>query len=346
MRWLLVLGPALLCGCAQDRVRIDERGRTVVGGKELFVVGLTDVAPEQFARVARAGFNVVTVRRFAERPGTVLREAEHRGLKVIADVDLPKGGVVRGGVTDHPALLAWSPYPRPRVRRIPPELVYRAYRRVRGLDGDHPVVTVIRDPNAFPVYGVFTDVVVVEVVPSAMPDLVWVHSLIRSARAGTGRISVWAMIEAWSARPPTAPGGSAAADPAAVRAAAYLAFIGGARGLLFSTFAEGALPTKEPGAWKALADLARELRVLVETVPLKNEGPITISGHPAHAALRTSGGRWFLLYANPFPRPGTALLEMPEWPGPRSVRLELRPYEAGAFRLDPGGKLAPFPGPG
>lgn len=345
---------AVLCtavgGCAKGLVHVDDRGVTIVNGEPFFAVGLYHVPVEDFEEAARAGFNVVTTPAMEGDPIQnsvllALDAAQAHGLKVIAEFDVPEAvRCAHPGYNRHPALLAWYLH-EPELQMNDEALLTWTWRSVRRGDPDHPVFVAIRDRMAYAAYGRFGHIVAAEIFPVPGPNLRHVAAAVRAIQAETGKYSVWSVIQAHAVEPAMEMPGFVARRPTAaeVRCMAFLAVISGARGLMFWGYDRGVLKSEAPELWARLRDLAQELRALAPICLQKYAGTITIGRIEAHAALKRIGIQWYLLYANPTDQAGTAILEMPYWPGPRYIELPLKPYEAGCLRLGENGTLVPYP---
>jgi hypothetical protein len=344
---------ALAAGCGKGIVHVDERGVTIVRGEPFFAVGLYHVPLEDFGDVASAGFNVVTTPAMEGDPiqdsvKTALDAAHASGLMAIAEFDIPEA--VRCGHEEyrrHPALLAWYIH-EPEQRVNDEALMSWTWRSVRRADPDHPVYVTIRDRMAYGAYGRFGHIVAAEIFPVPGPSLHLVAAAVRAVQSQAAKYAVWSVIQAHAVALEMEVPGFLPRRPTAdeVRCMAYLAVISGARGLMFWGYDRGRLKSEAPDLWAGLKGLAAELRALAPICLQKYAGMIEIGGVKAHAALKRIGMEWYLLYANPTQEAGAAILDMPYWPGPKQVELQLRPFEAGCLKLGESGALEPFPATG
>lgn len=322
----------------------------MVRGTPFFAVGLYHVPIEHFDEIARAGFNVVTTPAMEGDPiqdsvKAALDAAWGHGLMVIAEFDIPEGvRCAHPEYNRHPALLAWYIH-EPEQRVNDEALMSWTWRSVRRGDPNRPLYITIRDRMAYGAYGRFGHIVAAEVFPVPAPSLHHVAAAVRAIQADANKYAVWSVIQAHAVPPPMEIPGFAARRPtvAEVRSMAFLAIISGARGVMFWGYDRGLLKSDAPELWAGLQELAKELRVLAPICLQKYAGTIEIGGIKAHAALKRIGMEWYLLYANPTGEAGTAILEMPYWPGPRQLELPLKPYQAGCLRLGEDGQIAPYP---
>ncbi|HLG43246.1 MAG TPA: hypothetical protein VI643_07760 [Planctomycetota bacterium] len=340
----------LLSACGKGLVHTDSRGVTIVAGEPFFAVGLYHVPVADFEEVARAGFNVVTTPAMEGEPVKeevmqALDAAAGNGLRIIAEFDIPEAKRCEfEAYKKHPGLLAWYIH-EPESRVNDEALMSWTYRNVRRADPDHPIFLTIQDRMAYGAYGRFGHMIATEIFPVPAPSLHHVAAAVRAIQVDASKLAVWAVIQGHAVPPPMEVPGVVPRRPtgAEARCMAFLAVISGARGLMFWGYDRGNLKAESPALWEALGRLAKELRELSSVVLQKNSGMIEIGGVKAHAALKRIDMDWFLLYANPGSEGGPVELDMPYWPGPKQVRLDLKPYDAGCLKLQADGSLRPFP---
>lgn len=349
MRWVCCFAIGL-AACHTPRVSFDDRGYTVIEQKPHFFVGLCHVPPSDFKKVSALGFNVVTSPAFwgpAEDPAALqaLVEAERCGLKVIADIDTPQGLRAKNEVFRmHPALLGWLAFTDPEFNVTDEQVVKDTFREILRADSDHPIMMTFRDPRAFGTFGKYAKLIGIDLFPIPDLPLVGVPALVRQAWGETVNRSVWVVVQLCEARHAQSPNPKPLRRPTIdeVRCITYLALIQSARGVLFFNFEKGELPKLAPELWTGVQELAQELRRSENVITVKNAGAIDIGGSLIHAAYRHSGDDWFLMYANPFPEPARSEIDFPAGPV-KQLTLELRPFQAGIFRITPEGKLVRYP---
>lgn len=348
MRWISAL--LLLAACHTPRVDIDDRGYLVIEQKPRFFVGLAHVPASDFEKVSNAGFNVVTSPDFwgpADDPAArkALEEAERTGLFVIVDVDTPQALRAKNETLRmHPSILAWLAFTDPEVNISDPQVVKDTFREIVRNDEEHPIMMTFRDPRAFELYAKYAKVIGIDIFPIPDLPLVSVPALVRQAWTETVNKSIWVVVQLVEARHSDPPEPKPLRRPTLeeIRAMTYLALIQSARGVLFFSYDKGALPRDEPALWKSVCDFAAELRKVEPVIMVRNAGAITIDGAMIHAAYRHVGDEWFLMFANPFPEPSKADIELPAGPV-RQVTLDLKPFQSGIFKITPEGKLVNYP---
>jgi hypothetical protein len=348
MRRALFL-PLLVAACHTPRVDIDGRGYLVIEQKPRFFVGLCHVPTADFEKVSKLGFNVVTSPAFwgpANDPKALeaLVEAQRHDLFVIADVDTPQALRAKNDLFRlHPSLLAWWTFTDPEFTVTDEQVAKDTFREIIRNDDDHPIAMSFRDPRAFATYGKYGKLLSIDIFPVPDLPLVSVPALVRQAWAETVNRSVWVSIQLCEARHSEPPDPKPLRRPTLeeVRAMTYLALIQSARGVLFFSYEKGDLPVKAPGLWKGVQELAAELRKAEPIIMVRNAGAIEIGGTAVHAAYRHTGNEWYLIYANPFPEPAKSEIDLPAGPL-KQVTLDLKPFQAGIFRITPEGKLESF----
>jgi hypothetical protein len=349
MRWALAL-TALLAACHTPRVSFDGEGFAVIEQKRKFFIGLSQVPVSDFSKVASLGFNVVTSPAFwgpANDPAALqaLDEAQKAGLMVIAEVDTPNALRVKNeAFRRHPALLAWLAFTDPKFTVADEEVMKSTFREIIQNDQEHPIMMTFRDPEDLSNNWKNAKLIGIDIFPIPDLPLVSVPALVRQARVQTVKgSSVWSVIQLVEARHANPPKPKPLRRPTVdeVRAMTYLALIQQARGVLFFNYEKGELPKNAPELWKGVVELAAELKQAEHLFeqPYKT---IDIAGSPIHAYYCRDGDDWFLLYANPHEEPAVSELELPAGPV-RQLTLELKPYQAGIFKLTPEGKRVKYP---
>jgi hypothetical protein len=340
----------LLAACHTPRVNVDDRGYLEIEQQPRFFVGLAHVPVSEFEKVSKLGFNVVTSPAFwgpaeGSEAMAALIEAHKHGLYVIADVDTPQALRAKNEqFRMHPALLAWLAFTDPEITVSEPDVVKDTFREIIRNDGEHPIMMTFRDPRAFELYAKYAKVIGIDIFPIPDLPLVSVPALVRQGWTDTVNKSIWVVVQLCEARHSTPPEPKPLRRPTMdeIRSMTYLALIQSARGVIFYNYEKGDLPKNEPALWKGVCDLAAELRKAEPVIMVRNAGAITIEGAMIHAAYRKVGEEWFLMYANPFPEASKADIELPAGPV-KQVTLDLRPFQAGIFKITPEGKLVNYP---
>ncbi len=347
MRWAPVL--LILAACHTPRVSFDDRGFAVIEQKPRFFIGLCNVPPSEFPSVASLGFNVVTSPAFwgpAEDPAAfqALNDAEKAGIFVIAEVDTPQALRTKNeNFRRHPALLAWLAFSDPSFTVGDEKVVTGTFREIIQNDEEHPIMMTFRSPEEISTYWKYAKLVAIDIFPVPDLPLVSVPALVRQARVETVSGTVWAVIQLCEARHSNPPNPKPLRRPTLdeVRVMTYLSLIQQARGILFYSFEKGEFPKNAPDLWKGVQSLTAELRK-AESVLRQPFKKIDIGGSLIHAYYCTDGDDWYLIYANPFNEPSQSELDLPAGPV-RQLQLNLKPYQAGIYKLTAAGKLVPYP---
>lgn len=244
-RIISILVPAVFCaGCSTAPAR--------------FPIGLYDVPPDSFARVAAAGFNTIVGP--ASQP--TLDAARSNGLKIIGSVSVTDKEGIKA-VRRHPALWGWYLFDEPDMHQVSPGIVAHLHARMHGFSSK-PTLVVLMSGGAVEKYRTTADMVGVDWYPVPWAPVATIAREMRLARLAMAGRPFYAIMQGfdWNSfpelvrteaplRPPT---------PEEIRCMAFMALSQGAAGLLFYTYDNGRWKLEDhPQLWNAVAELAREL---------------------------------------------------------------------------------------
>lgn len=149
-------------------------------------------------------------------------------------------------LTDKPGLFGWYLMDEPTIHGASPDTMLRAYRAVKEVDKDHPVVTTICNTGRLHDFADSTDVIMVDTYPVSISPLFTMAVPIETALAVTnGRKAVWAAVQvhnqdnhrirrgAEDAHMITTPRRPTVRE---IRCMTYLAIAHGASGILFYAY--------------------------------------------------------------------------------------------------------------
>ncbi len=260
-------------------VSYDASHRLLVGGKQLFPVGIYyTMSPQDLEAAKAAGFNLVMVP--SPKASYVLAEsaaAKDMGM-VIASPSTQRDfwQMRQEKFGTHPALIGWEVLQRPDAKLIHPDMMLALYQIMQEVSPTHPVATTLCFGDTMADYARATDVIIPWELPLPQLPLSHLGTVIDRARDATsGRKPIWAMIQAtgnaWATdrtldektegRLPT---------PREVRALAYLALVHGADGLLYYAYTliqsdkerNFRLREDAPDLWAAISSLNGEIAAL------------------------------------------------------------------------------------
>lgn len=345
-----------------SRVSLRGDGVALLNGAPFFPIGAYGVPADALAEVADAGFNTILNYRGDYRNGlTVLayldRCATH-GLMGVVDVEeftresktgrLQVEGLAElvNRAKNHPALLAWYIADEPEYAKVPHQDYIEAYKLIKRLDPDHPVIMVNNQLSALANWPDSYDILM----PDPYPDFFQAHGT-RQPLTSQGAF----VLEALRQKPravwfvPQFHNGACYGDKgrergdvlgrtptiAEVRFMFYSAVTHGARGIIGWPFLAAECGVRDcPEFFRGLKAVAAEMKALSGALTAA-DGMAVTSSEPAIKHLsRTDHGDTFIIAVNNSDRPVTArfrcdvaarsLLVVSE---KRSVRLE-----AGQFR--------------
>ncbi|MGD9518077.1 MAG: hypothetical protein AB7W28_01050 [Armatimonadota bacterium] len=252
----------------QGRVSFRPDGATLVEGKPFFPFGFyhvswTFTAEQRLKTVqdlAAAGFNVIHCgikHGEMETYGEFLDECARLGVYVITEFGEPMFDVVQR-YRDKPAVLGWNPGDEPDGQGVDPREMYARYDRLKQLDPEHLVYTVLCVAPKYGLYARGTEVVAPDPYPIPNSPVTVVYDLLKAAHTEAVRYDtvLWGVLQcfgnygSWK-RPPTAQ---------ELRAMTYLALLAGVKGIIYYTYQDGSwLVTDNPEQWETAKALVPEI---------------------------------------------------------------------------------------
>jgi len=253
---------------AAPTVRIDRFGRTLVGGKPFFPLGmyLGKVNEPELKTYAEGAFNLVLPYELPDRAQMDL--CEKYGLKVIYNVvgrDLSDGTFL-ARFKDHPALLAWYLNDEKPVSER--DNLTAACQAVARHDPNHPSYSVISRYDQTRSYLPTSDVLGSDVYPLYTQPIAQVTECMTAVRRGLmGLKPMWHVVQvhdkAAYAENPKAPGVSRPPTFVDMRNMAWQALAGGANGLIFYSYFDLIRMnevTSFAQRWGEVKDIAAEIK--------------------------------------------------------------------------------------
>ncbi|WP_255427348.1 carbohydrate-binding protein CenC [Serratia sp. JUb9] len=331
---------ALDIGQPTPTVAIDRQGFTRRRGERIFPLGIytTRSGDDDLARIAAAGFNSVLNYRYGvgKDADAFFHRSRRHGLQVIYAIkDLYAGSrfapATRGSyaalaaaqinrLKNQPNLLAWYINDELGLEFLPQ--IAARHQQVQRLDRHHPTFQVLNKTATLDDYFNSADILATDPYPvGSEPHLRrTLHDTQQTVRAARGVKGAWMVIQIMdhaayddrrSARAPTED---------EVRTQAWLALIGGARGLLFYSyndlfyqqrrghFDRAAFETQ----WRGIARVARQVNGFSPYLLTGDGVTLKLPGSAAAARIFVRGDRALLLVANPEARPVTLRLQLPD----------------------------------
>ncbi|MCR1000880.1 carbohydrate-binding protein CenC [Serratia rubidaea] len=349
---------ALDIGQPTPAVTIDGQGFTRRHGERLFPLGIysTRDGDDDLARIAAAGFNSVLNYRYGlgkDADGFFRRSRRH-GLQVIYAIkDLYAGSrfapATRGSyaalaatqinrLKNQPNLLAWYINDELGLEFLPQ--IAARHQQVQRLDRHHPTFQVLNKTAALDDYYNSTDILATDPYPvGSEPHLRrTLHDTLQTVRAARGVKGAWMVIQIMDHAAYDSRRQARAPTEDEVRAQAWLALIGGARGLLFYSYNDlfyqqqrGRFERAAFAAqWRGIARVARQIRSFSPYLLTGDGVTLRLEG-PAAARIFVRGDSALLLAANPEARTVTLSLTLPDgWhhQTERTLAMSLPPFGA------------------
>lgn len=304
----------------QGRVAFRSDGVTLLDGQPFFPFGFYHVSwpftPEQRLQMVRdiaaAGFTVAHCGIKSgemETYGAFLDECERGGVYVITEFGEPMFDVVQR-YRDKPAVLGWNPGDEPDGQGVDPQEMYARYDRLKELDPDHLVYTVLCVPAKYALYARGTEVLAPDPYPIPRGPVSVVYDSLKAAREEADRYdtALWGVLQCFGryggwTRPPTA---------AELRAMTYLALLAGVRGIIYYTYQDGQwLVTDNPEQWEAAKALVPEITRLSPAL-LDGERRMLVEGEQGlYAGLWDHQGRRYVALVNATAEPHQFALPLP-----------------------------------
>ena len=290
-----------------------------------FPIGLYDVPAHALDEVAAAGFNLVVN---AQKEPAYLARCEALGLRAVPYIDLGgMDGEVRQASQTR-AIYAWYICDEPDLNRLSPEALQEHFHALRRADPERPIYLTVWSPRRYVDYVSYCDVFAPNPYPiihteATQNNLRRVSYAVRAARRLAGERPVWAIIQAFWAKPWWQRGPT----PEELRAMVYLALNQGAKGIIYFSYRSGDKPISgHRDLFAMIRQVNGELRALK---PLLLKDPLpgsalsvasaagaTDEGNesmpPLDCSLRRLGDRRLLLAVNPHPLPTTAAIRFAE----------------------------------
>jgi len=299
-----------------DRIAARSRLRTLMPEGEqyladvFFPIGLYDVPESALEEIAAAGFNLVVNGGKDER---YLRRAAIVGMKVIPYINTERMGRDVARVKDDPTVCAWYLQDEPDLNEMSPERYRRLARELRALDETRPIYLTVWSPDRYENYVGSCDILAPNPYPIRRVEpeknrLRRVGLTVDRARAAAGDRPVWAVIQAFSAKPhwPRNP------TPAELRAMVFIALNHGADGIIYFSYKSGGRPiTRHTDLFaeiKRINGLIRALRAPLLTNPLPpdrldEELRAELAGAGLDYSVRLFRGAVLFIAVNPDPIP-------------------------------------------
>lgn len=316
-------------------VRIDELGRTIVGGKPFFPLGMycQNVDKEMLDVYCEAPFNCILP---YQPPSWIQMDlCEARGLKVIYSIkdvysgadenELADGAVIRK-FRRHPALLAWYLNDERPIRERDALTRLRTFAELHDID--HPGLAVVYQHYDVRRYLPTFDVIGTDPYPLYRNPIDMVSKWTRATRAGAlGLKPTWQVPQVFDkgayainrktpeiCRPPTYED---------MRNMAWQCLVGGAKGLVFYSFFDlVAMDSKTPfrRRWEDVKRMAAEIKAHEAYLLSADEAP-SVHGVPAGLVCRAwrNGGKVLFAAVNTTREPVAAKVVV----GGRPVRVSL-----------------------
>lgn len=240
--------------------------------------------------------------------GVLFHPHFYKGIDKGFDLDALRAGVTR--LRRHPALLLWELYDEPDAG-VPVEQLVEAYRLVRQLDPNHPVVLNFCFPDRFREYAVAADMVSMDVYPVPTHPVTRVSAYMDRLLESVDRAKpCQAVLQAYGnikGRMPT---------PRELRCMAYLAINHGATSTAFYSYQEpGEYPfclAADPILWSYTRQLNAELLALTDVIIAPEaESVARASVESIDLSTRQVGDALVVIAVNTQPMPVAADIEIP-----------------------------------
>lgn len=306
--------------------------------RAFFPIGLYDVPAHALDEMAAAGFNLVVN---AQKEEAYLARCEALGLRAIPYIDLDDMGADVRKASQTRAIHSWYICDEPDLNRVSPEAVQDHFRALRRADPERPIYLTVWSPRRYADFIHYCDVFAPNPYPiihtdAAQNDLRRVSLAVQAARRLAGDRPVWAIIQAFWAKPwwPRSP------TAEELRAMVYLALNQGAKGIIYFSYRSGDQAiTGHKDLFAMIRKVNGELSAL-KPLLLKNPFPgsaLSVSSADADAAtaegdqgaplldcsLRRFGDRRLLIAVNPDPVPRTAAIRIAEAGPAPAIAIEL-----------------------
>lgn len=260
-----------------------------------FPLGLYNATtPEDYPLIASVGFTAVDVRDSAPgRQQALSAFAAEAGLRVMAT---PRGLHHRPRGDLSWPVVAWHLFDEPEVNRDSTASIAGLSSAIAAWDPGVPRLIVIGEGRAASEYARWADIIALDWYPVPHLPLASLGEQLDIARAGTGKKTLWAILQAmdwrdYPQRNPQAPRIGRFPEYWELRFMSLLALAQGAEGLFFYTYTKPDKRTlKEfPEQWAVLKDVVSELNTLK---PFLDAGPGTrLPGKTGRWARRWTLGR-------------------------------------------------------
>ncbi len=271
---------------------VDEDNTLLVEGKPFFPLGLYHVKPDDYAEVAKLGINTVQYWTWDGKGG--LDKARDHGLKAIFELNHKGDKIIRDVVRDYgdrPEILMWYGMDEPAEgSHGMAEMMRRVFNEA---DDRRPVYMVSCRPDLFGVQSGFGNVFAHD--PYGKPEKVldWMRKAGEAVKGGKPVICV--------------PGVFGEETAAELRAAAYLALAGDARGIVWYPWQQaGGGPLgiglkNSPEQREVIRTLCAEIKALTPALTAPVRTPVASADGKLQGILCEEGDKDYLLLVNATP---------------------------------------------
>jgi len=218
-------------------------------------------------------------------------------------------------------ILAW--YTRDEPNELMYDLVRGYHEIVQEEDSYHPSLTVMFQPHIFAQYADATDILAPDIYPTFPTGRIAVvgDGMEKAVKVMGGK-PVIAVLQTFYPRE----GNYRMPNRSELRCMTYLSIVRGTTGILYFSYDyNGPMAEKHPETWKALKELAGEIRALAPvllSLPLYGVSLKKVEGDGVYARLYEHNGSYYVIAVNSENKPAKAVKFSLQFAGPIRVNLE------------------------